>query len=165
MKAMNDLGLTWADVCQLIENVELVQPASTGPRERRVYLSGPYSIITAPSRWEGEPALAILGVAERNREGQEMRTVVETKAPKSSKRGGAGTLIPTSFDEILQRIDEAEGWHYEREGRKHIAVYGPNGERSTIPVSSSDWRAVKNGVAHLRRIGLDVRRVPGKKAS
>lgn len=157
MRAMQGLGLSWGDVLRLMDTVEQEQPCNGGDN-RRSHLSGDYILFTAKTFFEGERALNLLGISQRNREGQVMRVVTETKAPKQSRRGGSGTLLPTSFEEILERIEEAEGWSWERKDRKHIAVYGPEGQRSTIPVSSSDWRAIANNVAHLRRIGLDVKR-------
>lgn len=163
MRAMEGLGLSWGDVLNLLETCEQEQPCAGGSN-RRSHLCSDYILFTARGTFEGEPALNLLGISRRNRDEQVIRKVVEKRPQKQGKKGGAGTLVPTSFDEILRAIDDADGWHYEM-GGKHIAVYGPNGVRSTIPVSTSDWRAIKNNVSHLRKLGMDVRRRPGKKAS
>ena len=155
MRAMEGLGLSWGDVLGLLDHAEQEQPCPGGS-DRRSHLSGDYILFTARGWFEGEPALHLLGISRRNLEGQVVRKVVE-KRPTKRKRGGAGTLLPTSFKEILQRIDEAEGWSYVM-GGKHIAVHGPEGQRSTIPLSASDWRAMANNVSQLRKLGLDVRR-------
>ena len=47
-----------------------------------------------------------------------------------------------------------QGWREERRTR-HIWLYAPDGRGTAcIPTSTSDWRAIHNAVAQLRRLGL-----------
>lgn len=157
-RALDGLGLLWADAVRLVDTAERDQPM-VGMDGRRCLASGDYFLYVADGQYDGEPARFLLGGKRREAEApSELRTFVERKAKKSGKKGGAGRLLPTSFEEILGRIDDADGWYWERSGRKHIAVFGPEGQRGTIPNSASDHRSLANNVGHLRKLGLDVRR-------
>lgn len=161
MRAMDGLGLTWAEVLLLLDHADREQPClrETDPG-RRQHLSGDYILFTARGAFEGEECLYLLGVSRKRiqEELEEDRGLwVEQAGPKSNRRGGAGRLLPTSFKEILQRITDTPGWSYEM-GGKHIRVTGPEGQRGTIPITESDHRSLANNVSQLRKIGLDVRR-------
>lgn len=155
MRALEDRDLEWADVVRLVDGAEYSQPAP-GSTTRRAYVAGDWLVFGEPSTYDGEECLYLIGLARRNREGQVQRRVTEQRSPKSSRRGGAGTLLPTTYREVLQRLSDA-GWTWETRG-KHIAVYGPEGQRGTLPISASDWRAIRNAVTHLKQVGIDVRR-------
>jgi len=54
----------------------------------------------------------------------------------------------------LVAVARRQGWREERRTR-HIWLYAPDGQGSAcIPTSTSDWRAIHNAVAQLRRLGL-----------
>lgn len=54
----------------------------------------------------------------------------------------------------LIAVARAQGWREERRTR-HIWLYSPDGQGTAcIPTSTSDWRAIHNAVAQLRRLGL-----------
>ncbi len=54
----------------------------------------------------------------------------------------------------LAAVARAQGWREERRTR-HIWLYAPDGRGTAcIPTSTSDWRAIHNAVAQLRRLGL-----------
>jgi hypothetical protein len=54
----------------------------------------------------------------------------------------------------LVAVARRQGWREERRTR-HIWLYAPNGQGTAcIPTSTSDWRAIHNAVAQLRRLGL-----------
>lgn len=54
----------------------------------------------------------------------------------------------------LVAVARAQGWREERRTR-HIWLYAPGGRGTAcIPTSTSDWRAIHNAVAQLRRLGL-----------
>jgi IclR helix-turn-helix domain len=51
-------------------------------------------------------------------------------------------------------VARRQGWREERRTR-HIWLYAPDGRGTAcIPTSTSDWRAIHNAVAQLRRLGL-----------
>jgi hypothetical protein len=51
-------------------------------------------------------------------------------------------------------VARKQGWREERRTR-HIWLYAPDGQGTAcIPTSTSDWRAIHNAVAQLRRLGL-----------
>ena len=54
----------------------------------------------------------------------------------------------------LVAVARRQGWREERRTR-HIWLYAPDGQGTAcIPTSTSDWRAIHNAVAQLRRLGL-----------
>jgi hypothetical protein len=54
----------------------------------------------------------------------------------------------------LVAVAREQGWREERRTR-HIWLYSPDGRGTAcIPTSTSDWRAIHNAVAQLRRLGL-----------
>jgi hypothetical protein len=54
----------------------------------------------------------------------------------------------------LVAVAREQGWREERRSR-HIWLYSPDGRGTAcIPTSTSDWRAIHNAVAELRRLGL-----------
>jgi hypothetical protein len=54
----------------------------------------------------------------------------------------------------LVAVAREQGWREERRTR-HIWLYAPDGQGTAcIPTSTSDWRAIHNAVAQLRRLGL-----------
>jgi hypothetical protein len=83
------------------------------------------------------------------------RTVPTPRRQRRGK-GGSGTRIPTSFEELRARLD-AIGAQPRRDGR-HLCVTLPNGQPYVLPRTPSDWRSLRNAVAMLRRLGLDVLR-------
>jgi hypothetical protein len=66
----------------------------------------------------------------------------------------------------LVAVARRQGWREERRTR-HIWLYSPDGRGTAcIPTSTSDWRAIHNAVAQLRRLGLiwEGRRAGGQAA-
>ena len=54
----------------------------------------------------------------------------------------------------LVAVAREQGWRAERRTR-HVWLYSPDGRGTAcIPTSTSDWRAIHNAVAQLRRLGL-----------
>ena len=54
----------------------------------------------------------------------------------------------------LVAVAREQGWREERRTR-HLWLYAPDGRGTAcIPTSTSDWRAIHNAVAQLRRLGL-----------
>ena len=72
-------------------------------------------------------------------------------------RGGQGTLVPTTVDELIRRI-EAAGGEVEESDRHYLVTIPEGARRVPVPKNPRDWRSIRNSVAQLRRLGLDVRR-------
>lgn len=53
--------------------------------------------------------------------------------------------------QLLRRVDRL-GWTIQQ-GGSHLKVIGPNGAFVTVPSTPSDWRAIRNCRAQLRRAG------------
>lgn len=57
------------------------------------------------------------------------------------------------FNAAIANLVRDHGWTYQTPGHsKHAKVIAPNGRKMTVPVSPSDWRAVRNfrrSAAHL----------------
>jgi hypothetical protein len=87
----------------------------------------------------------------------------KTRGARRGKRGGVGTTAPTDDAGIVAAIRATPGWTVVR-GGKHYRVTGPQGERATLAVTSSDHRAAANAVKQLRAVGLDLKKKTVKKA-
>jgi len=79
------------------------------------------------------------------------------KAKRHHRRGGAGTRMPTSLDELITR---ARGAGAEVSyGGSHLRVTMPGWNRAVIvPVTPSDWRSIRNTARYLCRAGINVMR-------
>ena len=165
-KALDQSDMTWGQLVGLVDQTEHIHPMNGYGPERRVLMSGEWKIYAAEGTYDDEPCYYLLGLGKRQQADLPVKPVVgvETTTPMARKRGGAGTLMPTSLAEILKVIDRTEGWSWSHSGKRHIAVYGPNGARATLALTTSDWRSLRNVVGQLRDIGLDVKR-QHKKAS
>lgn len=58
------------------------------------------------------------------------------------------------WNELLNQLRE-QGWTVQQR-RKHYQLLGPDGQILHMPVSSSDWRALRNARSQLRRAGADL---------
>lgn len=76
---------------------------------------------------------------------------------------GRNSWLPDRLRGIVAAA-EAAGWTYDRTAKHHPRLtpppgtLTPAGERQgpvTFALTSSDWRGDKNGVARLRRAGVD----------
>ena len=98
----------------------------------------------------------IVRVGQHEQSTAEPETLAERRKSKHRKHGGAGTMLPTSYDEVIQGLKEA-GCEITGEG-KHLKVVTPDGQVSTLPRTASDWRAIRNTVSQFRALGIDLRR-------
>lgn len=163
-KAMDDRGLTLNQVVELLQNAELIEPVKGHP-DRRAFFAGndqgTFEMWIAPGEKYGEQCWFFLGLRHWHRPvWSDQDTAVVGVEPRRGQRrghGGAGTMLPTSFAELVRRVEKIPGWTVEH-GGKHLKIVGPHGKYVTIPVSTSDHRAVRNAAATLRGMGLDLRR-------
>ncbi|WP_134666089.1 MULTISPECIES: hypothetical protein [unclassified Amycolatopsis] len=72
------------------------------------------------------------------------------------RRGGAGTIWPTTWRELRTRL-RAAGCGLARRG-KHWHVALPGGQTYTLPCTASDHRALRNAAHELAGLGVDLRR-------
>lgn len=148
---MERLHVEWQEVVAAVK-----APATVLPSKQRddvnIHLTPDLSVLVTTNGG------AVLGVARREHV-EHLPHIPEPtrrRIERKGKRGGQGHVGPRTMDEVVAAVQATPGWSVE-EGRRHYAVHGPNGERSTLPRSSSDWRGALNAVAELRSIGLDLR--------
>ncbi|WP_020670199.1 hypothetical protein [Amycolatopsis nigrescens] len=77
-------------------------------------------------------------------------------ARRRGRRGGAGTVWPTTWRELRARLRTA-GCGLARRG-KHWRVEVPGGQIYTLPCTASDHRALRNAAHELAGLGIDLRR-------
>lgn len=99
----------------------------------------------------------VVFVGTSDQSGGDPESLRERAVPKSTKRGGCGSAMPTSFAELINRLMDL-GCAVETRGGRHVTVTLPNGQRRSLPRKSGDWRAVRNAVHQFKADGLDVRR-------
>ena len=54
----------------------------------------------------------------------------------------------------LAKLAEAQGWTVTRTRNGHLKWVSPQGSVVISPSTPSDWRSMKNHLAHLRRAGF-----------
>ncbi|WJN63459.1 hypothetical protein [Streptomyces phage phiScoe56] len=154
---MQERGTYWPDV-----EADLTKPESVTPVEgsaTRLRLAGKeWQGYAEPGHSEGHYVLVGVRPRRRAEEGTGTPVVgvpVKMSIPRSS--GGSGRRWPSSWSELQGRLIE-QGYRLEQ-GRTHIGVYDGEARVSTLPVTSSDHRALVNACTQLRReAGIDVRR-------
>lgn len=144
---MMECGLTWPQVCEAIDKSWAI--TGTFRDDVSAYLSDHLSVLVADDG-------SVLGMATR-----EPVEVARTQQPtktitRKGKRGGQGHIGPRTMPEIVAAIRATPGWSID-DTRKHYAVHGPNGERVTMPRTTSDYRSALNMLQTLRSVGLDLR--------
>ncbi|MFD9964023.1 hypothetical protein [Amycolatopsis sp. NPDC058986] len=75
---------------------------------------------------------------------------------RRGRRGGAGTVWPTTWRELRARL-RAAGCELGRRG-KHWHVALPSGHTYTLPCTASDHRSLRNAAHELAGLGVDLRR-------
>lgn len=83
-----------------------------------------------------------------------------TTRTRHRRRGGAGTIWPTTWRELRTRL-RAAGCHLYKRG-KHWHAELPNGATYTFPHTASDHRALRNAAHDLAAHGVDTRRENGR---
>lgn len=63
-----------------------------------------------------------------------------------------GTVTNKELRAVLQEYVREWGCKIFRLGNSHLVVVHPNGNRVVMGSTSSDWRALKNNKARLKRI-------------
>lgn len=81
---------------------------------------------------------------------------VRAAPARRRRRGGAGTVWPTTWRELLARL-RAAGCGLARQG-KHWRVALPGGQTYTLPCTASDHRALRNAAHELAGLGVDLSR-------
>lgn len=149
-EAMAKHGVDWPTVVAAVENAGAVTPSKMRD-DVHTYLSEDLSVLVAEDG-------SVIGLTRRDPGEPLPRTPdhLKRRIVRKGKRGGQGNIGPRSIEEILAAIEATPGWRVDNE-RRHYAVHGPNGERSTIPKTNSDWRGPMNVLSDLRKIGLDLR--------
>lgn len=162
-------GLTEGDVAVLVAVPDIVTPdenPAQGRESREIRYGGNHGFVCSIDDYTDRDIVWVLGVIPRNHgDGQSPESLREVSRPQPryAGAGNATGTMPTSFEEIIERVEAAPGWDIE-EGRgkhpRHI-VSADGRHRQPIPSSASDYRSIRNAVAQLRGMGLDVRRPPG----
>jgi len=85
--------------------------------------------------------------------------VTDISIPKA-KGGRGGNLYPTSFGELIEILTE-RGYPVEDSGSGHKSVYDKDDHSRLVyvlPSSASDYRSLRNGIAGLKKAGVDIKR-------
>ncbi|QMP84525.1 putative helicase [Streptomyces phage Endor1] len=157
LEKMSERGTYWPDVESDLLKPETVTPVE-GSRTRLRVCGVSWQGYVEPGKSEGHWVLVGVRPRDRAEEGTGTPVVgvpVRLSMPRSS--GGSGRRWPSSWSELQGRLIE-QGYRLEQ-GRTHIGVYDQGRRVSTLPVTSSDHRALVNACTQLRReAGIDVRR-------
>ena len=154
-----DLGLSWPEVVDDLSHAESITPIQ-GYDTRLRYCGEKVQAYVEPGTYDGDDALWIVGLCLRRRSEQPADLQVvgrESAARKSSKRGGSGSRWPTTWKELVNRINAHPRARVEN-GGKHLRVFLDGRQVQALPCSASDHRALLNACQILRGLGVDVRR-------
>jgi len=118
--------------------------------ERRV--SGDWCLIVDPDG-------VILSILHAKDAQLPVEKIKNISIPKASG-GKGGNLYPTSFSELVSLLEE-RGYLVENSGSGHKNVYDRDDHSRLIyvlPSSASDYRSLRNGIAALKKAGVDIKR-------
>lgn len=153
------LGLTWPEVVVDLDNAASITPIE-GFDTRLRYCGEKVQAYVEPGTYDGEDALWIVGLRERCKATEPSPHQVvgrEAAKRKSGKRGGSGSRWPTTWKELINRINAHPQARVEN-GGKHLRVFLRGQQVQALPCTSSDHRALLNACQILRGLGIDVRR-------
>lgn len=153
------MGLSWPEVVNDLQRAESITPVP-GYDTRLRYCGEKVQAYIEPGTYDGEDALWIVGLRERQRADAPSRTQVvgrETTTRKSGRKGGSGNRWPTTWKELINRINQHPQAHVEN-GGKHLRVFLRGRQVQALPCTASDHRALLNACQVLRGLGIDVRR-------
>ncbi|AWY07616.1 hypothetical protein SEA_YOSIF_52 [Streptomyces phage Yosif] len=158
LEKLAENGYQWPEIEADLLDYESRTPAQGS--ETRERLSGSdWQGYVEPDRGGQEDVYVVLGVRPRQRADEPSPWQVvgkEHHVPMPRSKGGVGTRWPTTLDELVKRL-EAMGYQVTR-GSNHIGIFLEGARLSTMPVSPSDWRSIRNCCLALNRIGIDVSR-------
>lgn len=162
------LGVTWSEMVADLENAGHIQPLA-GYETRQRHLGDRVQAYIEPGTYHGESALFVVGVRLRAETGEaipKQRQIVghETRVKKSRKKGGVGNRWPTSWPELIKRIEMHPRCRVFK-GTNHWLVYLNGKQVDALPATSSDYRALMNACRQLQQRGIDVSRTAHIKAS
>ncbi len=80
------------------------------------------------------------------------------RRPKRRTHGGAGTRVPTSIPELIERVRQVVGKDAVERTSNHYVVRVPGASPIGIAANVGDWRSIRNSVRTLRHYGIDVTR-------
>lgn len=161
------LGVTWGDLVEDLENAQHRQPV-VGFATRQRWLGETIQAYIEPGTYDGEDCFYVLGARLRcaAEEPAELQVVgKETRVVKRRKSGGSGSVWPTTWAELKQRIEAHDGYRVLPGRGGHQIVYRNGKQVFVLPTSASDWRAIRNACLALRGKGVDCRRVQRGTAS
>lgn len=159
VQQVRQMGLSWPEVVEDLDQAESITPIQ-GYDTRLRYCGEKVQAYVEPGTFDGEEALWIVGLRERRKADQPSQHQVvgrETTTRKSGRRGGSGTRWPTTWKELVNRINAHPNAHVEP-GGKHLRVFLGGKQVQALPCSASDHRALLNACQILRGLGIDVRR-------
>lgn len=156
---VTQMGLSWSEVVDDLDQAQSITPVA-GFDTRLRYCGEKVQAYIEPGTYDGQEALWIVGLRERQVADAPSRTQVvgrETTSRKSGKKGGSGTRWPTTWKELVNRINQHPHAHVEN-GGKHLRVFLHGAQVQALPCTASDHRALLNACQVLRGLGIDVRR-------
>jgi hypothetical protein len=106
-----------------------------------------------------DPDGVILSILPADQAQLPIEEVKDISLPRA--RGGkGGNLYPTSYSELVTILIE-RGYHIEDSGSGHKNIYDRDDHSRLVyvlPSSASDYRSLRNGIAGLKRAGIDIKR-------
>jgi len=149
----------WGDIVQELERAT-VAPAQD--HDTRLRLVAPhYEAFVDPTEHDGLRAFLVVYLKERRDvvAVPRQRQVVGREAPRRryGKSYGSGRRWPTTWAELKERLRAHPDVTLEM-GGKHLSVLLKGRAVYTMPLTSSDHRALLNACQSLRQAGIDVRR-------
>lgn len=164
--ALRRFGLACPDAAALVDDPDIVTPDDQQTPGREVRYGGEYGFICTTEEADETATTWVLGVFERNHgDGRAPESLREVRRaqPRYAGAGTATGTMPTSFEEVVERVRDIDGWDVEpgRGKYPHVIVSADGKHRHPVAAGAHDFRAVRNFVGQLRASGLDVRRPAG----
>lgn len=153
------LDLAWHQVVEDLDHACVTPVPGNATRLR--YRGERVDAFVEPGRCEGREVWWVVGLHAREAVEPLPRQLQvvghEPRHRKSGAHGGGGQRWPTTWRELIARI-EAHPEAEVRQGGKHLNVLLRGRQVQALPVTASDHRALLNACQILRGHGIDVRR-------
>lgn len=161
IERLERIGVSWAEMVVDLRNAGHVQSVA-GYETRQRHLGNLVQAYIEPGVYDGEQVLYVVGVrlrAEKAEPIPQQRQVVgrDTHAKKSRRKGGVGRRWPTTWPELIKRIEMHPRCRVFK-GKNHWLVYLNGRQVDALPATSSDHRALLNACRQLQQRGIDVSR-------
>lgn len=157
--ALQEHGERWQDVHADLSKPEVVSPDAHHPGRMQIF-GDKFMGIVCPTVRDEEDVWVLICARPRTRASEPSPVQVVGIEPKRRHRrhkGGSGGHWPSTWEDLLKRVEQRAGWAIAPTGGGHIVVLHNGKQMTSIPSTPSEYRGLMNACLQIKRAGLDLR--------